>query len=93
MVAWAERSEGVRTPALAALTTPPVLTSREREVALLVARGLSNQVIAEHLVVSARTVEGHVYRARLKLGVTDRRGLGELLPVSGATPQTGNANA
>jgi DNA-binding NarL/FixJ family response regulator len=36
---------------------------------------MSNRDIADRLVVSARTVEGHIYRACIKLDVTDREGL------------------
>lgn len=67
--------EGARTPALRAVEAPSPLTDREREVADLAAAGLSNRDIAERLVVSVRTVEGHVYRACTKLGVTDRAAL------------------
>ncbi|MDQ1178614.1 LuxR C-terminal-related transcriptional regulator [Rhodococcus sp. SORGH_AS_0301] len=49
-----------------------LLTSRELEVAELVAQGLSNRVIAEKLVVSRRTVDGHVERILNKLGVNSR---------------------
>ena len=48
------------------------LTARAREVASLVACGLTNREIAERLVLSARTVEGHVERARGKLGLRSR---------------------
>ena len=64
--------EGATTPALAAAARPLPLTDREREIATLAARGLSNREIAERLVVSVRTVEGHLYRAGHKLGVGDR---------------------
>ncbi len=66
---------GVRTPALTLASNPLPLTSREREVANLVAAGLSNKDIADRLVVSVRTVEGHLYRACAKLDVADREGV------------------
>jgi DNA-binding NarL/FixJ family response regulator len=49
-----------------------VLTEREREVMALVAAGLSNQEIAEGLVVSPATVRTHLSRAMTKLGARDR---------------------
>lgn len=48
------------------------LTNREREVVALVAGGLSNDEIAEHLVISPVTVKTHVSRAMTKLGARDR---------------------
>ncbi|HEY7294634.1 MAG TPA: response regulator transcription factor [Dehalococcoidia bacterium] len=48
------------------------LTEREAEVVALVAEGLSNQEIAERLVVSPLTAKTHVSRAMGKLGVRDR---------------------
>jgi DNA-binding CsgD family transcriptional regulator len=74
----AERS-GARTPALAAALHPLPLTAREREIAGLAARGLSNREIAARLTVSVRTVEGHLYRAGHKLDVAHRDQLAELL--------------
>jgi predicted ATPase/DNA-binding CsgD family transcriptional regulator len=50
----------------------PALTSREQEVATLVARGLSNREIAARLVLSVRTVEVHVDRILTKLGFASR---------------------
>jgi DNA-binding CsgD family transcriptional regulator/tetratricopeptide (TPR) repeat protein len=49
-----------------------VLTPREQEVVGLVARGLTNRQIAETLVISERTAEGHVERIRGKLGHQSR---------------------
>ncbi|MEK6208347.1 MAG: AAA family ATPase [Chloroflexota bacterium] len=48
------------------------LTAREREVAALVADGLSNKEIATKLVISERTAEGHVERILGKLGFRSR---------------------
>lgn len=55
------------------------LSTREWEIANLVARGMTNRDIAERLVVSTRTVEGHVYRMFAKLNITDREGLAALI--------------
>ncbi|MXM68617.1 hypothetical protein GR925_35705, partial [Streptomyces sp. HUCO-GS316] len=59
------------------------LTAREREVVTLAVSQLSNQEIADRLVLSVRTVENHLYRAYGKLGVTART---ELAPVLGMGP-------
>lgn len=50
----------------------PVLTRREREVADLVAEGLSNKDIAARLVISLRTAEAHVENILTKLGFNAR---------------------
>jgi predicted ATPase/DNA-binding CsgD family transcriptional regulator len=48
------------------------LTPREEEISLLVAEGLSNKAIAERLVISQRTAEGHVENLLSKLGFRSR---------------------
>ena len=57
-------------------TPPPSpfssLTRRERQVADLIAQGLTNKQIAAKLVISQRTVDGHVEHILTKLGFTSR---------------------
>jgi DNA-binding NarL/FixJ family response regulator len=48
------------------------LTRREREVAYLVACGLTNRQISEELFISKRTVEAHVRKILKKLGLRSR---------------------
>ena len=48
------------------------LTNREREVVALVARGMSNDEIAAHMVISPTTAKTHVSRAMTKLRARDR---------------------
>jgi non-specific serine/threonine protein kinase len=48
------------------------LTKRERQVAELVAEGLTNKAIAARLVISQRTAQGHVEHVLAKLGFTSR---------------------
>ena len=67
------------------------LTEREREVLQLVAGGLSNDEIAEHLVLSPATSKTHVSRIMTKLGVRDRAQLVVLAYESGlVTPGWSN---
>lgn len=47
------------------------LTDREREILALMAEGRSNHAIADHLVLSERTVESHVGSVFLKLGIAN----------------------
>jgi DNA-binding CsgD family transcriptional regulator len=73
------RQGGIRTPAVDAAAWPLPITARECEIANLVAAGLSNRQVADRLVVSVRTVEGHVYRIFAKLGIDDRSQLVHLV--------------
>jgi DNA-binding NarL/FixJ family response regulator len=69
------RCEGANTPALSMAPDVERLSSREREVALLAASGLTSRAIAERLYVSKRTVDNHLQRIYTKLGVTGRHQL------------------
>jgi DNA-binding CsgD family transcriptional regulator len=69
---------GLCTPALRNQVGQP-LTDRQREIIELAAAGLSNKEIAERLITSVRTVEGHVYRAYQRLGARSREELVSIL--------------
>jgi predicted ATPase/DNA-binding CsgD family transcriptional regulator len=56
----------------ASLTAASSLTAREREIAILVARGLSNRGIADELVISPATAARHVANIFTKLGLRSR---------------------
>jgi DNA-binding CsgD family transcriptional regulator len=75
---------GIRTPALDLAAHPLPLTVREREIANLVAAGLTNRDIADRLTVSVRTVEGHLYRACIKLDISDREELATMIRRGGS---------
>jgi DNA-binding CsgD family transcriptional regulator len=62
------------------------LTGREREIAALISGGLTNQAIASRLVLSERTVEGHVRSALAKLHLVNRT---ELAAWALRTPDAG----
>jgi DNA-binding NarL/FixJ family response regulator len=66
------------------------LTAREREILALVAAGMSNEEIAEHLVISPATSRTHVSRVMTKLGARDRAQLVVLAYESGlVSPKRG----
>jgi len=50
----------------------PGLTARQREVAALVAEGLTNREIGERLGIEEKSAEGHLERIRLRLGLRSR---------------------
>ncbi|MER5671908.1 ATP-binding protein [Pseudonocardia alni] len=62
------------------------LTRRERQVAGLVAAGMSNRDIAERLTLSTRTVEGHVQQVLVKMAFTSRTQIAAWLASGRATP-------
>jgi DNA-binding CsgD family transcriptional regulator/tetratricopeptide (TPR) repeat protein len=83
-VELASTCEGLATPGLAGARIvhkgAAPLTARERDVALLAARGVPSREIAERLGLSVRTVDNHLARCFDKLGVRNR---GELAPLLG----------
>ncbi len=66
------KAESARPGQPSTVAQPPNLTRREREVAALLARKLTNRQIAQELVVSERTVETHVRNLLKKLGLKSR---------------------
>ena len=74
----ADECGGLCTPALRT-PTGLKLSGRQRDVVELVAAGLSNRQIAEKLVMSVRTVEGHVYRACQRVGAQSREELASIV--------------
>ncbi|MGV9382945.1 LuxR C-terminal-related transcriptional regulator [Nonomuraea sp. NPDC003707] len=78
--AWrlARRCEGARTPALTGLAAPQ-LTARQRQIAQLAASGLSNQDIADRLVLSRRTVANTLVQVYERTGLNSRAELADLL--------------
>ena len=64
------------------------LTTREREVAVLIAQGKFNREIADLLVVSERTIETHVSNTMFKLGFTSRRQIAAWAVEKGLVPNS-----
>ncbi|HEX2577556.1 MAG TPA: LuxR C-terminal-related transcriptional regulator [Aquihabitans sp.] len=75
---------GARTPGLLRGTGVEPLTAREREVAMLAAGGASSKEIAGRLHLSTRTVDTHLGRAYVKLGIAGRAELRSALGESAA---------
>ncbi len=55
------------------------ITRREREIALLAAQGISSKQIASRLFISSRTVDNHLAKVYVKLGVRTRAELAAVL--------------
>jgi DNA-binding CsgD family transcriptional regulator len=70
---------GAVSPALAAARVRLPFTPREHEIAKLLSQGLTNRDIAEATSLSIRTVEGHIYQASAKAGVSSRSELSALV--------------
>ncbi|NMO53671.1 AAA family ATPase [Actinoplanes sp. TBRC 11911] len=87
---WAERArrELRATGQPIGAASEPALTERERLIAQLAARGLTNKEIGEELFLSARTVGAHLYRIFPKLGITSRAGLRDALTLARIPPGT-----
>jgi len=71
----------------------PKLTRREREVASLVAQGLTNREIASRLFISERTAESHVEQLRGKLGFHTRSQVAAWVAAQGLATNGGAALA
>jgi DNA-binding CsgD family transcriptional regulator/sugar lactone lactonase YvrE len=67
--------------------SPPKLSRREREVAQLVAEGLTSKEIGRRLFISERTAEGHVEQIRGKLGFRTRSQIAAWVASDGGTAQ------
>ena len=75
--------ESPATPPLLHSESITPLTAREREVALLLAKGTSNKDISARLFLSVRTVENHVQSILMKLGVARRSDVAAALGLGG----------
>jgi predicted ATPase/DNA-binding CsgD family transcriptional regulator len=64
--------DAAEVPGQPALAWPGPLTGREREVAILIARGLSNRAIGDRLYITQATAARHVANIFAKLGFTNR---------------------
>lgn len=73
LAAWSH-TPALAAPDVVAAATLQSLTARQRQVLLLAAQGLSDQAIANTLIISASTVQNHMQSIYKKLAVTSRVG-------------------
>ncbi|WP_258314801.1 AAA family ATPase [Streptomyces sp. Act143] len=88
---WAARAESEllatsQTRSRVGKQGPDALTSREREIAMLAASGLSNKKIGERLNLSSRTVGAHLRHVFQKLGIASRAALRDALGPAPSPP-------
>lgn len=81
---WLARCPDVRTPGLLRPVTTSPLSTREREIAVLAAKGHASRAIADQLFLSIRTVNNHLQSAYTKLGVSNRGELAAALRLGSA---------
>jgi DNA-binding NarL/FixJ family response regulator len=74
--------EGAATPGLVQADAVVPLSQREREIALLAAKGLSSKDMADRLYLSVRTVNNHLQSIYSKLGVSSRADLARALGIT-----------
>ncbi len=93
---WTDRAEaelracGVPTQAPSTLSGGlDGLTSQQREIVVLAARGLTNGEIADRMFLSPRTVASHLYRSYPKLGIAGRHQLRDLIEHAGLAHTSG----
>ncbi|MEV6718040.1 LuxR C-terminal-related transcriptional regulator [Lentzea sp. NPDC051208] len=80
---WAQTRQalvdtGLRVGEQTSRSSPLSLTTRERDIASFVARGLTNREIAQQLFVTQKTVEYHLANVFAKCGINSRRKLREM---------------
>ena len=90
--ALGEKSEPLRPVRESPRSDPSGLTRREREVAELIAAGLSNKDIANRLVISRRTAEAHVEHILTKLGFGTRTQVATWILEHGSESASGPAS-
>ena len=82
---------GATSPAILGARVVLPFTRREHEIAMLVARGLTNREIADAVSLSVRTIEGHIYRASGKAGVVQRSELADVVRNMSVPPQSASS--